>query len=145
MPGHNLLLEAGVVGATLVPVYGVVCKAVDGVMGYKSDDYKSSHSQWMLKVALTGFLYHTLAEAYGMNDWFLSNSVAKQKEERKAVEEIFKRRKTRYNYENYAVPLIPGDDRRTPMGDKWATASFTTSPAIPNTNAVQQFDVQKSL
>lgn len=126
MPGHSLLLEAGVVGATLIPVYGVVCQSVDALTGgsgtYKKED------MWMVKVALTGFLYHSLSEFYGMNDWFLRNSVAKRKEDKRVVEDMMSRRETRYNYSNYAVPQFPDKDRRQPLNDKWAVGSWTSSP-----------------
>ena len=123
MPGHSLLLEATVVGVTLVPVYGAVCKAVDGITGGDK-----SHDLWWLKMAMTGFIYHTLAEVYGMNDWFLRHSVAKQKEERAQTKEMMSRRATRYNYSNYAVPQFPDKDRREPLNDKWVKGSWTTSP-----------------
>jgi hypothetical protein len=145
MPGQSLLLEAAVVGATLVPVYGVVCKAVDAITGNmtsENPDYKDM-PWWVLKIAATGFLYHSLAEAYGMNAWFLHNSVAKRKDERAHTKEMMGRRETRYNYSNYAVPEFPDKDRRTPMGDQWATGSWTTGVGAPVANAVQQFPVQQ--
>jgi hypothetical protein len=126
MPGHNLLLEAGVVGATIVPVYGVVCSAVDSVL--EGED-KKNPSLWMLKVGITGALYHLLSEAYGMNDWFLRNSVASQKADRARTEDMLARRADRYNYSNYAVPEFPDKDKRNPMNDPWVQGSWTTSPA----------------
>lgn len=139
MPGHSLLLEASVVGATLVPVYGVVCKAVDGITGADQStdpDYKNM-PWWVLKIAMTGVLYHTLAEVYGMNDWFLRHSVAKRKEERERTNDMMSRRATRYNYSNYAVPQFPDADRRSPLNDKWVQGSWTSSPNGMTQNAVQ--------
>ena len=143
MPGHNLIVEAAVVGATLVPVYGVVCQSVDALTGNTGDgaDYSKN---WMMKIALTGVVYHTLAEAYGMNDWFLRNSVAKHKEDRKKTKQMSENRKTRYNYSNYAVPQFPDADKRYPMNDPWSQGSWTSSPASANANAVEQFPVQQS-
>jgi len=145
MPGHNLLLEAGVVGATIVPVYGVVCAVVDSAMGTRTKEAYGSlgNYDWVVKVALTGFVYHNLAELYGMNDWFLRNSVAKRKQEREQTMDMMTRRKERYNYENYAVPQFPDADRRSPLNDKWASGSWTTAQTAPVANAVQQFPVQQ--
>jgi hypothetical protein len=98
---------------------------------------------WVLKIAATGFLYHSLAEAYGMNDWFLRHSVAKHKAERQQTREMMGRRATRYNYSNYAVPEFPDADKRNPMNDQWATGSWTTGVGAPVANAVQQFPVQQ--
>jgi hypothetical protein len=127
MPGHSLIVEAGVVGATLIPVYGAVCQSVNALTGATYDKEDKS-GMWMVKIALTGFIYHGLAEFYGMNDWFLRASVAKRKEERRLTEDMMSRRETRYNYSNYAVPQFPDKDRRQPLNDKWTQGSWTSSP-----------------
>jgi len=122
-----------------VPVYGVVCHSVDALTGgdkSTNPDYKNM-PWWVLKIALTGFIYHSLAEAYGMNDWFLHNSVAKQKDERNHTYEMMRRRQSRYNYSNYAVPQFPDADRREPLNDKWAKGSWTSSPNGMAQEAVQ--------
>jgi len=136
--GHSLILEAGVVGATLVPVYGVVCQAVDAITGADKTTNPNVKNMpwWVVKMFITGALYHSLAEAYGMNAWFLSSSVASEKRDRERTRMMSARRKTRYNYSNYAVPEFPDKDKRNPMNDEWATGSWTTSPASAPTDHV---------
>jgi hypothetical protein len=132
MSQANLLTEAAFVGATIVPVYSVVCQSVDAMFPAS----KEKNEMWAVKIAASGFLYHLLAEGYGFNNWFLSKSVAAAKVERARTERMSDARAERYNYSNYAVPQFPDKDVRTPMGDKWTQGSWTTAPGGMSANAV---------
>ena len=128
-----LFLEATFVGATLIPVYGAVCQAMDSLY---PETETNKEVRWMMKVWATGYLYHMGAEFVGMNDWFLRNSVAQKKVERDETERMSERRAERYNYSNYAVPQFPDADVRLPGNDKWAQGSWTGAPGAPASNSV---------
>jgi hypothetical protein len=108
----------------MVPVYAVVCQVMDSFI----PDEEERHNWWMVKVAVAAGSYHLLAEFSGLNEWFLSSSVAKKKQDRLRSDMMSARREVRYNYSNYAAPQFPDKDVRTPEGDKWAQGSWTTSP-----------------
>lgn len=136
MPGHNLLVEATIVGGTMIPVYAGACHLVDALTGNTGED--ADHSKnWMFKIALAAFSYHLIAEGVGLNDYYLREGVAQRKAERGRTEAMESRRAERYNYSNYAVPLFPDKDVRQPREDPWAQGSWTGAPGAPASNAVE--------
>jgi len=62
--------EAIGVGALLVPVYAVVRK---GVVDFT---WKNESTRDYVAVFLSGAVFHILAEASGLNEWYLTNSHA---------------------------------------------------------------------
>ena len=58
--------EAVAVGLGLVPIYFVV------------NEVLPNSQQWM-KLAVAGASFHLLCEYYGINNWYLNNSVASKK------------------------------------------------------------------
>ena len=136
MSQANLLTEAAFVGATIIPVYSVVCQSVDAMFPAS----KEKNEMWAVKIGLSGALFHLLSEGYGLNEWFLSKSVAAHKVERRRTELMSDARAERYNYSNYAVPQFPDKDVRTPMGDKWTQGSWTTAQGGVASNSVANRD-----
>jgi len=68
----DLAKEAVGVGALLVPVYAVVRKSVVNLV------WKDEASREYVAVFLSGALFHVLAEASGLNEWYLTNGRANQ-------------------------------------------------------------------
>jgi hypothetical protein len=67
----ELAKEATEVGALLVPLYAVVREAAETFQWEeRSKDY--------ISVFVSGALFHILAEASGMNDWYLSHGHAQK-------------------------------------------------------------------
>ncbi len=106
----------------MIPVY----YGVSALLGKSTSE--------MVKIAIAGGAFHLLSEAYGINDWFLSNSVASRKRDRKRALMMEEKRRGQYNHWNDGVPDIPGDNRysRNPMEDVYAMNSFTTSATLPS-------------
>jgi hypothetical protein len=75
---EDLLKEIVFVGGSMVPVYWLVDKAL-----------KTATRTWtpetatLLKVALSAGLFHVICEETGVNNWFLTNSVASKKQKKK--------------------------------------------------------------
>lgn len=78
----KLLLEAVVVGGTLMPVYFFTHSVVTSLLPRAGDDVQD-----YLSLFLSGALFHVLFEEAGFNDWYLDNGVATQK--RLETEEVF--------------------------------------------------------
>jgi len=75
---EDLLKEVVFVGGSMVPVYWVVDKALRNVTRTWSTE-----SATLLKVALSAGLFHVICEETGVNNWFLTNSVASKKQNKK--------------------------------------------------------------
>jgi hypothetical protein len=69
----QLAEEALGVGALLVPVYAVVRKSVVNYV------WRNESTREYAAVFLSGALFHVLAEASGLNDWYISNGRAQKK------------------------------------------------------------------
>jgi hypothetical protein len=122
----NLLTEAGYVGLGLIPISGATCYVVDALTGMKP------HEGWAIKAFIAGSSFHMLSQFYGLNNWFLTESVAAHQRDRATTDRMSMRRRERYAYQNYAVPEFPDADRRYPMNDPWAQGSWTHSPVGMN-------------
>ena len=70
---YQLAEEALGVGALLVPVYAVVRKSI---VDYT---WKNEATREYAAVFLSGALFHVLAEASGLNEWYISNGRAQKK------------------------------------------------------------------
>lgn len=70
----NLAVEGVVVGLGLLPVWWMVSKATSVARIYNNDQTKT-----LIDIALSGFLFHILAEESGVNSWYLTNSFAARK------------------------------------------------------------------
>ncbi len=68
----NLYGEALVVGAALVPVFFAVSRATQAA----KIDFVGKEA---FDVFLSGFLFHLVAEEFGINEWYLTNSHAAKK------------------------------------------------------------------
>ena len=66
----QLVEEAIGVGALLVPVYAVVRKSIVNLV------WKNEASREYVAVFLSGALFHVLAEASGLNEWYLTHGNA---------------------------------------------------------------------
>jgi hypothetical protein len=74
----ELAKEATEVGVLLVPVYAIVREALNGLR------FKNERNKEYISVFIGGALFHILAEATGVNEWYLTNSRAnKQSIERR--------------------------------------------------------------
>lgn len=106
----------------MVPVYF----GISALLGKSVSD--------VVKVAVAGGAFHILSEVYGVNNWFLDNSVSARKRDRKRAMMMEEQRRGQYNHWNDGVPDIPGDNRysRNPMEDIYVQNSFTTSTALPS-------------
>lgn len=72
---QHLALEAASVGVLLLPTWWLVAKATTAMrLGFTSNEAKAA-----LDVALAGALFHVVAEEFGVNAWFLTNSYAAKK------------------------------------------------------------------
>jgi len=70
----DLAKEATEVGALLVPLYAIVREATETFeWEERSKDY--------LSVFLSGALFHILAEASGMNEWYIQKTQRKNKDD----------------------------------------------------------------
>jgi hypothetical protein len=69
----ELAKEATEVGALLVPVYAVVREALDGMK------FKNERNKDYISVFISGALFHIVAEATGVNEWYLTHSRANTK------------------------------------------------------------------
>lgn len=68
----QLVEEAIGVGALLVPVYAVVRKSIVNLV------WRDEASRDYVAVFLSGALFHVLAEASGLNEWYLTHGNANQ-------------------------------------------------------------------
>lgn len=75
---EKLIEEALAVGISLVPVIYVTQKFVDKMFSSWSEQ-----SRGILTIALGGGLFHIISEETGVNNWFLNNSVAAKKVNKK--------------------------------------------------------------
>jgi hypothetical protein len=69
----DLAKEATEVGALLVPVYAVVREALKGLR------FKDEVNKEYLSVFVAGALFHVVAEATGVNEWYLTHGRANRK------------------------------------------------------------------
>lgn len=69
----ELAKEATEVGALLVPVYAIVREALDGMR------FKNETNKEYISVFVSGALFHIIAEATGMNEYYLTHSRANKK------------------------------------------------------------------
>ena len=78
--GHSeqLLMEALAVGASMVPVYWLTAKLLE-----KTTSSWTPGSVVLLNVAVSAGLFHIISEETGVNNWFLTNSVAAKKDKKK--------------------------------------------------------------
>lgn len=75
---EKLIEEALAVGVSLVPVMYVTRQFVDRMFSSWSNQSRDA-----LTIALGGGLFHIISEETGVNNWFLSNSVAAKKVNKK--------------------------------------------------------------
>jgi hypothetical protein len=75
---EELAQEAVAVGISLVPLYYFTAKVVD-----KFAPNLFPETRALVNVALSAGLFHIICEETGVNNWFLSNSVAARKSKRK--------------------------------------------------------------
>lgn len=75
---EELLKEALAVSASLVPVYWLTSKALK-----RLTQNWSPESAVLLNVAVSAGLFHIISEETGVNNWFLTNSVASKKAKKK--------------------------------------------------------------
>lgn len=66
----ELAKEATEVGVLLLPVYAVIRETLNGLK------FKNERNKEYFSVVISGAVFHILAEASGMNEWYLSNSRA---------------------------------------------------------------------
>jgi len=69
----ELAKEATEVGVLLLPVYAVVREGLNGLK------FKNERNKEYFSVFISGALFHILAEATGVNEWYLSNSRANRR------------------------------------------------------------------
>ena len=75
---EDLMFEAVAVGVSIVPVYMLTAKLLDNW----SKNW-NPENRVLVNVALAGGLYHIICEETGVNNWFLTNSVASKKSKKK--------------------------------------------------------------
>jgi hypothetical protein len=75
---EDLLKEIVFVGGSMVPVYWLVDKALAS-----STRLWNPQTATLFKVALSAGLFHVICEETGVNNWFLTNSVASKKQNKK--------------------------------------------------------------
>jgi hypothetical protein len=75
---EELLKEALAVSASLVPVYWLTSKALRRLTVNWSPE-----SAVLLNVAVSAGLFHIICEETGVNNWYLSNSIASKKAQKK--------------------------------------------------------------
>jgi hypothetical protein len=75
---EDLTLEAVAVGVSLVPVYMLTARLLDNW----SKNW-NPENRVLANVAIAGGLFHIICEETGVNNWFLTNSVASRKSKRK--------------------------------------------------------------
>lgn len=75
---EKLIEEALAVGVSLVPVIYVTRQFVDKLFASWSEQ-----SRGILTIALGGGVFHIISEETGINNWFLNNSVAARKVNKK--------------------------------------------------------------
>jgi hypothetical protein len=75
---EKLIEEALAVGVSLVPVMYITRQFVDKMFASWSDP-----SRDILTIALGGGVFHIISEESGVNNWFLNNSVAARKVNKK--------------------------------------------------------------
>lgn len=71
---EDLISEALAVGLSIVPVFWVASKMVQSLV----PDYYVE-TRVLMSVALAGGAFHIISEESGVNNWFLTNSVAAKK------------------------------------------------------------------
>jgi hypothetical protein len=75
---EKLIEEALAVGVSLVPVMYVTRQFVDKMFSSWSEQSRS-----LVTIALGGGVFHIISEETGINNWFLNNSVAARKVNKK--------------------------------------------------------------
>lgn len=75
---EDLLIEAFAVSASLVPVYWLTSKALNRL----TRNWLPENAV-LFNVAISAGLFHIISEETGVNNWFLTNSVASRKAHRK--------------------------------------------------------------
>jgi hypothetical protein len=67
------LKEAVTIGAFITPLFAVVRELVDEV------NFTNERSKDYISVFVAGAMFHIIAEASGVNEWYLNNSAAYRK------------------------------------------------------------------
>ena len=80
---EELLKEAVAVGASIVPVYWLTSKALNRLTRNWAPE-----TAILFNVAVSAGVFHVVCEEIGVNNWFLSNSVASKKARRKYKEKV---------------------------------------------------------
>ena len=106
---EKLIEEALAVGVSLVPVVYLTTQFVDKMFASWS-----LSSLGMLSIALGGGLFHIISEETGVNNWFLSNSVAARKVNKKYY-------KVNKSVSGSTVELVDPLAGETPCGKKKCT------------------------
>jgi hypothetical protein len=75
---EELLKEAVAVGASLVPVYWLTSRALRRVTQNWSPE-----NAILVNVAVCAGIFHVICEETGVNNWYLSNSIASKKAKKK--------------------------------------------------------------